>query len=174
MEEDPVIIFLRSELNFIQPYKLSTLPHPRVQLLPWTCWTLGCNQHVGMVHQLYFFVPTPWQRWQAVQLQNRSNRWLLWAKHFTTRRGRVVLPTIHSLIIGTTSFTFHTCVWKHPAARWTVCSNCLRQNIPLSMGNVRMSRNCDCKCVIGGLIFNSLSKVSSPSATILLSLLKCK
>jgi len=41
-------------------------------------------------------------------------------------------------------------------------------------GNVRMSQNCDCKCVIAGLILNSLSKVSSPTATILLSLLKCK
>ena len=41
-------------------------------------------------------------------------------------------------------------------------------------GNVRMSRNFDCKCVIGGLILNSLSNVSSPSANILLSSLKCK
>ena len=125
-------------------------------------WYINCT----------FFVPKPWQSCQAGHLQKRSKRWLLRAKTFYNRWGRVVLPTIHSLIIGTTSFAFHICVWKHPVARWTVCSNCSK--CTCFHGNVKISRNFDCKCVIGGLILNSLLKVSSPSANILLSSLKCK
>ena len=132
MEEDPLIILLGSELNSIQSYKRITTS--KSSTAPMNLLNCRLQPTVDMVHQLYMFLSQLFDRVGRLCTFKRSKRWLFWVKTFYNMKGRVVLPTIHCLIIGTTLFGFQTCVWKHSAAMWTVCSNCSRKNIPLSMG----------------------------------------
>jgi len=134
MEEDPVIILLGSELNSMQSYRLSVLPHPRLQLLPWTCWTVRCNHHVGMVHQLHFFCPNALTELEGCVSSKTVKNVTALSQNILQHEGKgcAANDTLsnhrHHVL-----YFWHR-VWKHPAVRWAVCSNCSRQNIPLSMG----------------------------------------
>ena len=174
MEENPVIILFGSELNSMQSYRLSPLPHPRVQLLPWTCWTVGCNQHVGMVHQLYFFWPNALTEVEGCVPSKVVKKVTALSQNILQHEGKgcAAIDTLSNHKHHVLYFS-HLCL-KVSCSQVNGLFELFKTKYTSFHGNARMSRNCDCKCVIGGLILNSLSKVSWPSATITLSLLKRK